>query len=166
MYLAITHHRRRLPTPRGEDEIQVDRDTLWCDAVALAAHAVALQHREALALHRGELLDGLYPEGVPPKFQEWLDERRRVLRELAAGAAWSCSRADEEAVARRALELTPDDEEGVRRLMSLLDRHGDRAGAPLIGRRRAGDAASIPFKPRPGSPGRGFAFRARPRTAG
>jgi TolB-like protein len=32
-------------------------------------------------------------------------------------------------MARRALDLTPDDEVGIRRLMELLDRHGDRAGA-------------------------------------
>lgn len=122
---------------RGEDEVQVDATKLWCDAVALATSAVALRHQEALALYRGELLGGLFPEGVAPEFQEWLDDQRRVLRELAAGAAWSCSRAEEEAgdhraaaaLARRALELTPDDEDGLRRLMSLLDRHGDRAGA-------------------------------------
>jgi hypothetical protein len=51
-------------------------------------------------------------------------------------AAWECSsRADladgAEALelARRAVELDPDDEEGVRRLIAVLDRYGDRAGA-------------------------------------
>jgi TolB-like protein len=54
-----------------------------------------------------------------------------------AGAAWEFSRLEEArgdrtaaaVMARRARELDPDNEEGVRRLMGLLDRRGDRGGA-------------------------------------
>ena len=95
------------------------------------------QWPDALSLYRGEVLDGMYPDGVAPEFQEWLDTQRRSMRELAARAAWETSRAEEErgdrgaavAMARRARELDPDNEEGVRRLMELLDRRGDRSGA-------------------------------------
>lgn len=122
---------------RGETEIRLDADHVWCDAVALGQHAGAQRWTEALALYRGELLEGLYPEGVGQGFEEWLADKRKALRDLAARAAWECSRLEEErgdrkaaaVMARRALGLTPDDEEGVRRLMSLLDQHGDRGGA-------------------------------------
>jgi DNA-binding SARP family transcriptional activator/TolB-like protein len=122
---------------RGEDEVRLDAAHLWCDAVALTQHVRDGHWDEALVLHRGDLLDGMFPEGVAQEFQEWLDDHRRILRGQAATAAWECSRIEEDrgdrkaaaVMARRALELTPDDEEGVRRLMSLLDRQGDRGGA-------------------------------------
>jgi len=122
---------------RGETEIRLDANSVWCDAVALGQHAKALRWTEALALYRGELLEGLYPEGVGQEFEEWLADKRKALRDQAARAAWECSRIEEErgdrkaaaVMARRALGLTPDDEEGVRRLMALLDQHGDRGGA-------------------------------------
>jgi len=122
---------------RGETEVRLDPDRVWCDAVALGQHAKAQRWTEALALYRGELLEGLYPEGVAQGFEEWLADKRKTLRDQAARAAWECSRIEEErgdrkaaaVMARRALGLTPDDEEGVRRLMTLLDQHGDRGGA-------------------------------------
>jgi DNA-binding SARP family transcriptional activator/TolB-like protein len=122
---------------RGEDEIRLDHTLVWCDAVALQQRVRDGQFPDALSLYRGDLLDGMYPEGVAPEFQEWLDSQRRTMRELAARAAWETSRAEEArgdrgaavAMARRARELDPDNEEGVRRLMELLDRRGDRGGA-------------------------------------
>lgn len=122
---------------RGEDEIRIDGTVLRCDAVALPRLTAEGRCHDALALYRGDLLEGLFPEGVALEFHEWLDGQRRLLREQAAAAAWECSRVEEErgdrkaaaVMARRALELTPDDEVGVRRLMALLDQHGDRAGA-------------------------------------
>ena len=122
---------------RGEDEIRLDHSLVWCDAVALQQRARDAQWPDALALYRGDLLDGMYPEGVAPEFQEWLDAQRRAMRELAARAAWETSNVEEArgdrgaavAMARRARELDPDNEEGVRRLMELLDRRGDRSGA-------------------------------------
>lgn len=122
---------------RGEGEVRLDYARIWCDAVALGQHVREARWVEALALYRGELLEGLFPEGVAQEFEEWLHDTRKALREQAALAAWECSRIDEArgdrkaaaVKARRALELTPDDEDGVRRLMDLLDRHGDRAGA-------------------------------------
>jgi len=122
---------------RGEDQIRLDHTLVWCDAVSLQQRARDAQWPDALSLYRGELLDGMYPEGVAPEFQEWLDAQRRALRELAARAAWETSAIEDArgdrgaavAMARRARELDPDNEEGVRRLMDLLDRRGDRGGA-------------------------------------
>ncbi len=122
---------------RGEEELRVDATRIWCDAVALTEYLRLHRWSDALAVYRGELLEGLFPEGVAQEFQEWLSLQRRRLREGVAGAAWECSRLEEErgdrtaaaGMARRARELDPDNEEGVRRLMGLLDRRGDRGGA-------------------------------------
>ena len=124
-------------TTRGEDELRVDPAQLWCDAVALGQCVRENRWSDALSLYRGELLEGLFPEGVAQEFQEWLSVQRSALRQQAARAAWECSRLEEErgdrtaaaVMARRARELDPDNEEGVRRLMELLDRRGDRSGA-------------------------------------
>ena len=41
----------------------------------------------------------------------------------------AAGRTAEAGQARRAVELDPDDEQGVARLIALLDLHGDRSGA-------------------------------------
>jgi serine/threonine-protein kinase len=122
---------------RGEEELRLDPNRVWCDAVAFAGLIREGKWREALDLYRGHLLEGLFPGGVGERFETWLSDERNSLREQAARAAWECSssedlagrRAEAVALARRALDLDPDDEEGVRRLIAVLDRYGDRAGA-------------------------------------
>ncbi len=122
---------------RGESEVRLDPDRVWCDAAALSRAIRDSHWAEALRLYRGDLLEGLYPEGVGQEFEEWLAHQRKSLRDQAAHAAWECCRFEEErgdrkaaaVMARRALSLDPDNEEIVRRLMALLDRHGDRGGA-------------------------------------
>ncbi len=89
-----------------------------------------------MQLYRGDWLDGL---NIPdaPNFEDWLDTERTALRESAARAASTLAdRSDSEGDlaaairwSRRALELTPFDENTARRLIILLDRTGDRAGA-------------------------------------
>lgn len=122
---------------RGDEEIRLDTNKVWCDAVAFKRHCDAREWSEALTLYRGNLLEGLFPGGVGEEFESWLDEQRAALRALAARAAWESSamadvagrRDDALALARQATELNPDDEEGIRRLIAALDRYGDRAGA-------------------------------------
>ena len=92
---------------------------------------------EAVALYRGTFLEGLHVEGAATDFEDWLDRERGRLRREAAGAATSMlERAEREGQApaaaawgRRAVALMPDDESALRRLLALLDRAGDRAGA-------------------------------------
>lgn len=122
---------------RADDEVRTAPDLLSCDAVALRRAVAEERWSDALALHRGELLEGVFPEGVDHEFHEWLSAERKRLREMAASAAWHCAAAEEArgdriaatAMARRARELDPDNEEGVRRLLELLDRRGDRGTA-------------------------------------
>lgn len=122
---------------RGEEEIRLNTDVVWCDAVAFRRACEGREWTRALDLYRGDLLEGLFPAGVGQEFEAWLAEQRASLREEASRAAWECSsladlngqRAEAIALARRAIDLNPDDEQSVRRLIAVLDRYGDRAGA-------------------------------------
>jgi len=122
---------------RGDDEVRLNADLVWCDAVAVERCVATERWSEALALYRGDLLEGFFPEGVSQEFQEWLSATRRRLKDRVAQAAWKCAAVEEArgdrtaavAFARRARELDPDSEEGVQRLLLLLDRLGDRGTA-------------------------------------
>jgi DNA-binding SARP family transcriptional activator/tetratricopeptide (TPR) repeat protein len=116
------------------DEVALAPDRLWCDAVRMERGATP---PEVLELYRGDFLAGFFASGASPVFEEWLEQVRVRLRRRAVEAAWSVARDAAAArelsaaliAARRAVELAPDDEAGVRRLMSLLEEFGDRAGA-------------------------------------
>ncbi len=122
---------------RGDEEVGVPDEALWCDAAELERALESGEPERALALYQGPFLAGLHVEGGSSEFQEWLDRRREQLRRRMAGAAASLAdRAEREGRtapaagwARRALELLPDDESALRRLLTLLDRAGDRPGA-------------------------------------
>jgi TolB-like protein/DNA-binding SARP family transcriptional activator/Tfp pilus assembly protein PilF len=122
---------------RGEQEIGVNRETLWCDAVELRQHADAGRHAEALALYRGDFLEGFFASDVAPEFDQWIADTRADLRRRAAASAWALARSHREtgdltsaaALARRASALGVEDENGVARLISFLDELGDRGGA-------------------------------------
>jgi DNA-binding SARP family transcriptional activator len=121
---------------RGEEEVGVEAAALWCDATAFEQAMDAGDLSTALGLYQGELLSGMYVAGAP-EFERWLERERTRLRERASAAAWSLAEAaatggnniEGARLARRAATLTPDDEAALRRLMLLLDRLGDRAGA-------------------------------------
>ncbi len=126
----------RAVVSRGDEEIGIDPDRVWCDAVAFERAVDAAQTTEALEIYEGDLLPGFYV-GDAPEFERWLDNERRRLRRRAADAAWAETEREEaagapgEAVkwARRAQELTPFDETSLCRLVTLLDQLGDRGGA-------------------------------------
>lgn len=125
----------RVLVGRGEEEIGVDEEFLLCDVRAFE-RAIAKGHREeALELYHGDLLEGFFVSSAPD-FERWLDTERTALRTAAARAAWSIAE-DTEATdgrtsltwAKRAADLTPYEEEPLRRLMLQFERHGDRASA-------------------------------------
>lgn len=118
------------------DEIGLDGDRVWCDAVAFEVSLDEGRYADALELYRGELLPGLFIADAAA-FEHWLDRERARLRRRAADAAWTLVEHAEERErfplaaerARHALELSPYDEARLRRLLALLDRVGDRSGA-------------------------------------
>jgi DNA-binding SARP family transcriptional activator len=121
---------------RGEEEVAVTADELWCDAASFEEALRAENPIKALELYGGDLLEGFHVSGAPA-FQDWLDRERGRLRDAAAGAAWSLAdqaeRSGDAAAAgrwgRRGYELTPYDEDVLCRLLGVLDRTGDRSGA-------------------------------------
>ncbi len=122
---------------RGDGEVGLDSNRLWCDARAFQSAIDEDRPREASDLYRGDLLSGFYVDGASPEFERWLDVERTRLRRSAAQAAWAVSGSEESggdipsAVdwARRAFELAPPDGVRLRSLLAMLDRAGDRAGA-------------------------------------
>ncbi|MGQ0703461.1 MAG: BTAD domain-containing putative transcriptional regulator [Gemmatimonadales bacterium] len=121
---------------RGDEEVGIDRGLTWCDAVAFRDAMAERRYREALELYHGELLPGFYISEAPA-FERWLEGERARYRDAASEAAWALAELEEAAGdrtaaahwARRGMELAPLCEVAFRRLVGLLTRSGDRAGA-------------------------------------
>ena len=120
---------------RGNDEVAVAENRLWCDAAALREALHGGSPREALDLYRGDLLPGFHLPDARG-FEEWLDGERSRLRRAVLDAANTHAAQIEASdphlaadLLRRALRAGPDDEAVLRRLMTLLDAGGDRAAA-------------------------------------
>jgi DNA-binding SARP family transcriptional activator/TolB-like protein len=121
---------------RGNETLELDGETVWCDAVAFEEALTAGDLSGALELYGGDLLAGVFVSDAPA-FERWIDAERTRLRRRAADAvatlAHAADRAGDAAAsahwARRALAIEPDDERVLRRLIDALDRNGDRAGA-------------------------------------
>ena len=121
---------------RGDDEISLNGEAVWCDSRAFESAVDDGRAAEALALYRGDLLDGFYIADAP-EFEQWLDRERERYRQLASRAAWvaaeDCARhgdaVEAARLARRAADFLPPDEATTRRLMQFLRELGDRAAA-------------------------------------
>jgi DNA-binding SARP family transcriptional activator len=121
---------------RGDEEIRLGDQNVWCDSLAFDVAVDAARHTEALKLYRGDLLDGFFISGAL-EFERWLEDERARLRRRAVESAWtlaeSCRVAGDLSLAahwaRHAAALVRDDEGALRRLVALLGDLGDRAGA-------------------------------------
>ena len=141
---AVSFLRRALEdgvvVSRGEEEIGIASEAMMVDAVAFESAALGGRHAEALDLYRGPFLDGLYVSECSPEFERWIDGTRSRYARLAAVSAWSEAEgrrksgdpAAASTLARRAHEISPDDEAGLRRLLTFLDDLGDRSSALAV----------------------------------
>jgi DNA-binding SARP family transcriptional activator/TolB-like protein/Flp pilus assembly protein TadD len=130
---------------RGDEEIGLDLDRCWCDVVAFEESLREGQWERAAELYQGDLLPGLHLSDVP-EFERWLEETRTGLRAQAVRAVRQLT--DLECAegrlikaarwARQAVELSPYDEGGIQRLVGILFKEGDRAGAVLAYEQFAG----------------------------
>lgn len=136
---AVRYLRRHLQLAvlgrRGVDELGLDQAGFWCDAREFSSRLAAGDMAAAMALYRGDLLNGFHLSACRA-FDRWLDQERRFLRQAAVNAAWrlaglECSHANtDRAVAwgRTAAALGGDEAAG-RRLIEFLHELGDRSGA-------------------------------------
>jgi len=121
---------------RGDEEVGLDFEQVWSDVAAFERVSDAGQALEAMDLYRGPLLEGFFISDAP-EFERWLENERARLQDRASRAAGVLVAQYESQGnlttaahwARRAVGLAPNDEALVRRLIGLLDHHGDRAGA-------------------------------------
>jgi len=121
---------------RGDEEVGLAPDQVWCDAVALLEAISSGRPEEAVGLYRGDFLAGFHVAAAP-EFDRWVEEQRTHLRARVTEAEWAL--ADRHATtgrlpeaarwARQAVGLSPYEESGIRRLMALLDRMGERGTA-------------------------------------
>ena len=120
---------------RGDEEISVDPARLETDLGKVWTAIKRGRIEDALANYRGELLPGLFAPDSEG-FQRWLDvERARLKVEVSRAALSLVTSLEREGnlpealgVAQRAIEIQPDDETAVRRLITLHEAMGDRAG--------------------------------------
>jgi DNA-binding SARP family transcriptional activator/TolB-like protein/Tfp pilus assembly protein PilF len=122
---------------RGEEELGVAADQLWIDAVAFEHASANGRNEEALDLYRGPFLEGLHVSDASPELERWIDGKRAEYSRRAVASGWALAETHRASgdlhrastFARRAFEIAPDDEAGLRRLILLLDDIGDRSSA-------------------------------------
>lgn len=122
---------------RGEDEIGLDPAKVLSDVHALETAVTGGDPGRAIALYRGDFLEGVFVSDAAPELEDWISAERSRLRALAAKAAWMASElpTDRDNVGdlvRRAVQWSGDDEAALRRGLRLLDGIGDRAGAAAL----------------------------------
>lgn len=86
-----------LITGRGADELVVNRELLWCDAVAFENALDAGRMTEALELYRGDLLQGFHLSDDAIEFDRWLERERERLRRREIAALETVAKKVEEA---------------------------------------------------------------------
>jgi len=140
---------------RGDEEVAIDPGRIETDLAEVWAAVREGRGDVALARYRGDLLSGLFP-AESAGFERWLeDERARLKREVArAGLSWAADlerdRRLSEALSavRQVVAIDPDDEPAVRRLMTVHEALGDRAGGlsayETFRARLAGDFGAAP----------------------
>ncbi|NIW37070.1 MAG: hypothetical protein GWN32_11250, partial [Gemmatimonadetes bacterium] len=138
---ALTYLRRELGEgvvlSRGMEEVGIDAAALRCDAHTFESALEDGDEQTALELYKGTFLEGFHVSDVAPEFDRWIETERRRLRRHAVEAAWrlaeGCRDSGDWAAAKlwanRAFSFAASDESQLQRLVTLLDRIGDRAAA-------------------------------------
>src|SRR5206468_10340111 len=123
----------------GNAQVGLDFRAVRCDVLDFDRSIESGHLSEALDIYRGHLLEGFFISDAP-EFERWLEVERARRRDRARRcASMLIDRADADgdvaaaaSWARRAVQLAPDDEGLVRRLIVLLDAQGDRVGAAAV----------------------------------
>lgn len=122
---------------RGVEEIGVNREVVWCDALAFEEALAAGHPRDAYEFYRGELLEGLHLTDASSAFSHWLDREREHLRRSYQDLLETLAQQAEQhgnhetAVAwwRKRAEADPFDSRIAKRLIHALAATGRRTAA-------------------------------------
>lgn len=122
---------------RGMEEVGMDPEHLWCDALAFQRAIEEQRWEEAADLYRGELLEGLHVPGAGPGLGQWLDLERdrlrrahgKVHRTLAEEAEKEGRHPDAARHWRALATEEPFDPEPILRLTTVLEASGQRSQA-------------------------------------
>jgi DNA-binding SARP family transcriptional activator len=132
--------RQRLPAEtvlvRGSEDVALSSHRLRLDSEEFEEHLDHGREVEALALYRGDLLQGCHLADCPG-FEEWLEaERERLRRRAVHGALVLAKRCEWDGDAVNATRWAgfaevraPLDEDVLQDVVGLLERLGDRGGA-------------------------------------
>jgi DNA-binding SARP family transcriptional activator len=128
----------------GAESLVVPKAAVECDAVAFYDALDTGALRQALDLYTGDLLPGFFVPGAAD-FEDWLEQERANARERVVQAAWKLVErfandrelTNASQLARRVARLAPTDERMLRRVLTMLARLGDRAGAVEVYRKFA-----------------------------
>jgi DNA-binding SARP family transcriptional activator len=121
---------------RGDDELAIPPGAMWCDIREFSAAADSGRLAHAIELYRGELMPGFFLRDCV-EFERWLETERAVATERFVAASWAMAVVFEGQEkytqagvwARRTVRHAWNDERALRRVLAMLDRIGDRAGA-------------------------------------
>lgn len=122
---------------RADDQVGVDPVFLQSDQADFERALADSRHEEALALYQGDFLRGVFVPDASSELENWIDRTRVRLRNGALEAARNtiekaeAEGRDQDALnaAFRAHEIAPDDQSIIRKLLELMHRAGDKAGA-------------------------------------
>lgn len=121
---------------RGDEELALAPNALWCDTTELREAVERGLLARAVDLYHDDLMPGFHlPECQ--EFDRWLEEQRAALREATVAACWALAQSLEAGnngtlatkYAKKVTRLDKTNERLLRRAMQMLDRLGDRAGA-------------------------------------
>ncbi len=137
----LYHIRKTLGTHiienRGSEEIAINPELFWCDAVAFEKALREKEPETALNLYRNDLLKGFHVQEASFDFDHWLEQERNRFHTMATDASLDLaskvmSGRENQSVkhwGQKAAELNPFSEDIQLRVISLLDEAGEPAAA-------------------------------------
>jgi DNA-binding SARP family transcriptional activator len=125
---------------RGDDEIAIASEVVRCDAVQFDEAIAVEQLEAAMAVYRGDFLEGFLVSDASAGLERWIEAERTRLRQSAAACASALAersflRGDGVSAAawgRRAVALAPNDEDKRQWLNKLLDPVPDRSATAWL----------------------------------
>ncbi len=136
LHFLRQHLGSRAIVRRGDEEIGIDPQAVWCDAAEFQECMAAGRFEAAMALYGGQLLPAYFVDEAGG-FEQWLERKRDELQREAMRACGALADAAEQENRpddvvnwlRRAIGYFPYEESLHRRLIDAFDRAGDRAAA-------------------------------------